>query len=267
MKKPLQFLTTALLAGLFFATSVVPATAAPVMPPEISWEMTGAGSVRFQLHFSNPDPLEPTLPVSGEIHSQMFGVFLPDYGTIGTFNVPPIAANSFFDVFFDVPLDQLPQGGGGGGLVTSQALQVQCPPQEWAGNVDVFWNGPGGQGQVNYHKGDIGPCPGGAASCLHLVTGCMDNLTWIINNPCSPGWTATLENQDHTPAPAMLPPNWTGWLCVTADASIAVGDQCCFSVDFLCNGVTATVHACAFACSCETGTQKQTWGGIKNIYH
>lgn len=35
----------------------------------------------------------------------------------------------------------------------------------------------------------------------------------------------------------MLPPNWTGWLCVTADASIPVGAQCCFSVDFFCNGV------------------------------
>jgi len=266
MKKQLQFLTIALLAGLFFATSVVPATAAPVMPPEISWEMTG-GDVRFHLHFSNPDPLEPTLPVSGEIHSQMFGVFLPDYGSIGTFDVPSMAANSFFDVFIDISLSQLPPSAPvGPGFVTTNALVVQCPPPEWVGNVDVFWNGPGGQGQANYHAGDIGVCPGGAASCLHMVTGCMDNLTWMINNPCSPGWTVALENQDYTPAPAMLPPNWTGWLCVTADASIPVGDQCCFSVDFWCNGVKATVNVCAFACPCETGTQKQTWGGIKDIY-
>jgi hypothetical protein len=76
----------------------------------------------------------------------------------------------------------------------------------------------------------------------------------------------TLVNQDSTPAPAVLPPNWMGWICVTAGANIPVGAQCCFSVDFWCNGVKATVNVCAFACPCETATQQDTWGGIKNIY-
>jgi len=265
MKKLLQFLTTALLAGLFFATSVVPAIAAPVGPPEISWEMAGAGIVRFHLHFSNPDPFEPTLEVSGEIHSQQFGVFLPDYGTIGTFNVPPIEPESFFDVFFDVPLSQLPPNPPqGSGLSAPQAPLVVCPPPMWVGNVEVFWNGPGSP--VNYHNGNIGVCPGGAASCLHLLTGCAGNMTWLINNPCPPGWTVTLENEDHTAAPALLPANWTGWLCVTAAANIQVWAQCCYSVDFWCNGVKATVNVCAIACPCDVGVEQNSWGRVKNIY-
>ena len=40
--------------------------------------------------------------------SQHFGVFLPDYGPIGRFNVPPLQPSSFFDVFFEIPLSQLP---------------------------------------------------------------------------------------------------------------------------------------------------------------
>lgn len=267
MKRLLQFLSAALLAGLFFAASAAPAIAGQVGPPDIKWEMVGTGTVRFQLHFSNPDPFEYTLEVSGEMRSQEFGVFLPDYGQIGVFNVPPMAPNSFFDVFFDVPLNLLPPNPlQGSGFSTSQAPLVECPPKMWVGNVDVFWSGPGGAGQVNYHAGDIGVCPGGAASCLHVVTGCENNMTWMINNPCPPGWTVTLENQDGTPAPALLPANWMGWLCVTAAGNIPVGDQCCYSVDFWCNGVKATVNVCAFACECLIGTQQDTWGHIKSIY-
>jgi hypothetical protein len=264
MKKLLQFLTIALLTGLFLATSVLPALAAPVLPPEIGWEMVGAGTVRFHLHFTNPDAMEATLPVSGEIHSQYFGVFLPDYGMIGTFDVPMIAANSFFDVFIDVPLSLLPTKPPNPNLV-SPVTPAPCPPPIWVGNVDVFWSGPGGAGQANYHMGDVGVCPGGAASCLHVVTGCMDNLTWTINNAC-PGWTVTLHNEDHTFAPAALPPNWTGWICVSANAAIPIGASCCFSLDFWCNGVKATVNVCAYACPCETSTEQNTWGGIKSIY-
>jgi hypothetical protein len=263
MKRLLQLLTIALLAGLFFATSAIPAIAAPVLPPEVNWEMAGGGTVRFHLHFSNPDPFEPTLPVSGEIHSQTFGVFLPDYGLIGSFNLPAIDANSFFDVFIDVPLSQLPPKPPNPNL--GSRAEVECPPPMWVGNVDVFWSGPGGTGQMNYHAGDIGVCPGGALSCIHVVTGCMDNLTWAINNPC-PGWTVVLENEDHTLAPASLPPNWTGWMCVQADVSVPIGGSCCFSVDFWCNFVKATVNLCAYACPCETPVDQKTWGGIKNIY-
>jgi hypothetical protein len=267
VKRLLQFLSTALLAGLLFAGSAVPAAAAaPLGPPEISWEMAAPDMVRFQLHFSNPDPFEATLEVSGAMHSQAFGVFLPDYGTIGIFNVPPMAPESFFDVFFEVPLGDLPPSPPeGSGVRASRSTPAVCPPPIWVGNVDVFWNGPGGAGNVTYHFGDIGTCPGGAPSCVHVVTGCENNETWAINNVCA-GWTVTLENQDGTPAPASLPPFWTGWICVTADANVPVGSQCCFSVDFWCNGVKATVNLCAYACPCETPTQQRTWGGIKNIY-
>lgn len=264
MKRLLQFLSTAVLVGLFFAASAAPATAANVLPPEISWEMAAPDMVRFHLHFVNPDPFEYTLPVSGGIASQMFGVFLPDYGTIGTFNVPPIEPESFFDVFFDVPLNQLPPNPPHSPeFGASQAPLVECPPPIWVGNVDVFWNGPGSP--VNYHAGDIGVCPGGAASCLHVVSGCANNMTWMINNPC-PGYAVTLVNQDYTAAPAMLPANWMGWICVTAGPNVPVGNQCCYSVDFWCNGVKATVNVCAFACACEVGVEQNSWGRVKSIY-
>ncbi len=266
MKRLLHILSTGLLGGLFFAASAAPATAANVLPPEISWEMAAPDMVRFHLHFVNPDPFEYTLPVSGEMRSQEFGVFLPDFGTIGTFDVPPIEPESFFDVFFDVPLNQLPPNPPhGSGLSASQAPLVDCPPPRWVGNVEVFWNGPGSP--VNYHGGNIGVFPaGGVASCLHVITGCGNNMAWMINNPCPSGWTVTLLNQDYTPAPAQLPPNWQGWICVTAGPNIPVGDQCCYSVDFWCNGVKATVNVCAFACKSEVETQQDSWGGIKNIY-
>jgi len=35
--------------------------------------------------------------------SQEFGAFLPTYGPIGNFDVPPIQPSSFFDVFFECP--------------------------------------------------------------------------------------------------------------------------------------------------------------------
>jgi hypothetical protein len=267
MKRLLSLLAPALLAGLVLGVATVPAPAATVGPPEISWSMVGLDVVRFHLRFSNPDPVEPTQSVSGAMFSQEFGVFLPDYGPIGSFNVPPMAPSSFFDVFFDVPLSQLPINPGQSMVSDrTQAMDVPCPPPMWVGNVDVFWSGPGGGGQVNYHSGDFGVCPGGPASCLHVVTGCVNNLTWAINNPCPPGWTVTLENQDHTPAPALLPPNWMGWVCITAGPGIPVGAQCCPTVDFFCNGVKATINICAFACLCPTPTESRSWGEVKAIY-
>ena len=267
MKKLLHLLPAAFLAGLFFAATAAPLAAADLGPPEIGWEMASPDLVRFHLHFSNPDPFEATLPVSGEMHSQQFGAFLPNYGLIGTFDIPPIEPESFFDVYFEVPLSNLPPSPGPtSALGSAQAPLAVCPPPIWVGNVDVTWGGPGGAGHVNYHFGNVGVCPGGAASCVHVITGCGGNLTWAINNPCPPGWTVTLENEDHTAAPAVLPPNWTGWICVSASANIPIGAQCCFSVDFWCAGVKATVNVCAFACPCDVGVEQNSWGRVKNIY-
>jgi hypothetical protein len=266
MKKLLYALTACFMAGLFFAAATAPAIAAELGPPEVSWDMASPDLVRFHLRFSNPDPLEPTLAVSGQIYSQEFGVFLPTYGLIGNFDVPPIEPESFFDVFFEVPLGDLPPNPGGGVVASGPRAQVvECPPPIWVGNVDVTWAGPGGAGHVNAHFGNIGVCPGGASSCLHVLTGCGGNLVWAINNPC-PGWNMTLENEDHTAAPAALPSGWTGWICVSAGANIQPGAQCCFSVDFWCAGVKATINACAFACPCPVGVEQHSWGGIKQIY-
>jgi hypothetical protein len=236
-----------------------------VDPPEINWQMIGPDVVRFQLHFTNPSHTEPTLPIQGEMHSQEFGAFLPDYGLIGTFNVPEMVPDSFFDVFFDVPLSSLPGHTSLPSGATRATVVEPCPPMIWVGNVDVNWWGPGGVGQVNKHYGDIGVCPGGPPSCLHVITMCATPMPWAFVINC-PGWNVTLENEDHTPAPAILPPGWTGWMCITANANVPVGGQCCFTLNLTCNGVLAKIDVCAFACLCPTSTGQGTWGHIKTIY-
>lgn len=269
MTRRLTLLHVIVLAGLALACSASVATAVAVSPPEISWQMVGADVVRFQLHFQNSDPLEATLGIQGEMHSQQFGAFLPQYGLIGTFVVPPIEPESFFDVFFEVPLSTLPPnpsgGGGGGGGALRAMLSAPCPPPIWVGNVDVNWWGPGGVGQVNKHYGDIGVCPGGDPSCLHVITMCAGNLNWAFVMNC-PGWTVNLLNEDYSPAPALLPANWSGWICISANANVPVGSQCCFNLNLVCAGVTATINVCAYACECPVKVDQGTWGHIKTLY-
>ena len=122
----------------------------------------------------------PSGPVNGTLNSQHFGVFLPDYGQIGSFSVPPIAPSSFFDVFVEIPLIQLPpppdkqigQPGPGPESMSPHGgprISNDCPSDtNWAGNVDLIWSGPGGNGQVNKHYGDLVACIGGSPSCVHL---------------------------------------------------------------------------------------------------
>jgi hypothetical protein len=256
------------LVGLALAGTALFAAAADVSPPEIGWTMVGTDMVRFQLHFANSSTTEPTLTVHGEMYSQPFGAFLPHYGLIGVFDVPPIEPESFFDVFFEVPLASLPPnpaGGGGGGGGASLASVVLCPPPMWVGNVDVNWSGPGGAGQVNAHYGDVGVCPGGPASCLHVMTMCPVPMPWAFVINC-PGWTVSLLNEDYSPAPAMLPAGWTGWICISANAGIPVGAQCCFALNLVCQGVPATINVCAYACECPVKTEHGTWGRLKTMY-
>ena len=269
MTRSMTLLHVIVLAGLALAGSAAVATAVDVSPPEISWQMVGTDVVRFQLHFHNDDPVEGTLAVQGAIHSQEFGAFLPDYGLIGTFNVPPMAPESFFDVYVEIPLSDLPPnpsgGGGGGGGGLRAGLVAPCPPPIWVGNVDVNWFGPGGVGQVNKHYGDIGVCPGVEASCLHVITMCPGNLGWAFVMNC-PGWTVTLLNEDHSAAPVLLPANWTGWICISANANVPVGAQCCFNLNLVCAGVPAAINVCAFACECPVKAEQGTWGRIKTLY-
>jgi hypothetical protein len=257
MNSRLTLLHVIVFSGLALAGSASIATAVDVSPPEVNWQMVGTDVVRFQLHFHNADPLESTLGVSGSMHSQEFGAFLPNFGLIGIFVIPPMEPESFFDVFFEVPLSSLPpsQNVGAG----------PCPPPIWVGNVHAIWSGEGGAGEVSKHYGNIGVCPGGAPSCLHVLTGCPGAVTWALVVNC-PGWTVTLLNEDHTPAPAILTPNWTGWACITANAGVPVGSQCCFNLNLICAGVTATIDVCAFACECSVKVEQGTWGRIKTLY-
>jgi hypothetical protein len=268
MSRRLRMWSIAVAAALGLIGLSLPAAAA-VSPDVIEWEMAGVDMVRFHVQWHNHDTY-PSLGVTGQMSSQEFGAFLPTYGLIGTFVVPPIEPESFFDVYFEVPLSQLPPSPGGspgGGLVAIEDLAVPgpCPPLTWSGNVDIVWAGPGGAGHVNSHYGVLGLCPGGPASCIHTLTGCNGPLTWAIVNPCQ-GFTVTLLNEDLTPAPAVLPVGWTGWICVSAAAWVPVGTQCCFTVNFTCGGVTTPVRVCAFACQCPTPAIGTTWGQMKSIY-
>ncbi|MBI5835998.1 MAG: T9SS type A sorting domain-containing protein [Candidatus Eisenbacteria bacterium] len=223
----------------------------------VDWKKLGT-TVRFHQRWENPDPSTPTDPVSGTMNSQAFGAFQPDFGPIGQFDVPPIAPNSFFDVFFDVPLTALPPepqevlpGGG-------PPPGTPCPEDtSWSGNVDINWAGAGGTGQVNYHFTGLLVRPGFGSSHVHTLIFCGSaaGSPWSISGLC-PGWSATLLNEDFTPAPNPVPPGWTGWISVAATNAVPVGSSCCFSVTFTCDGLPGVIDVCATACSWPvTGVQ------------
>jgi hypothetical protein len=259
--------TIAALVGLVLVGSLA-ASAAPVQPPVISWQMVGSDVVRFHLAFHNSDPA-PTQPISGEVFSQEFGAFLPHYGQIGPFVVPMMAPDSFFDVFLEVPLSVLPPSPtpipG-----SKQAQDVPpCPASNWVGNVEVIWEGPGGAGQVSKHNGTLGLCPGGPASLIRVTTGCAGPITWNFAVQC-PGWVVALLNEDRSVAPTPLPPGWTGFVCVSALPSVPVGSTCCFTVNLTCPGMvpgeTTAIDMCAEACQCPIPTIEKTWGQMKSLY-
>jgi hypothetical protein len=218
---------------------------------------------RFHMRWENTDPAQASAPVSGSMSSQPFGVFASNFGPIGAFNVPPIAPNSFFDVFFDIATDQLPAppqkllpGGGaaaGSSLATSSVAGGPCPPDTaWDGNVDITWSGAGGSGHVNKHVGDLEICPGSGPSYIHVLTFCTvaTGSTWAISGLC-PGFNATLVNEDKSPAPNPVPPGWTGFICVTSPAGTLIGLTCCFQVTFDCGGVPGVIELCAHTCDCQ----------------
>lgn len=247
---------------LLMGLSATPATAlVSLNRSEIDWQTLPDGhTVRFQMRFRNLAPTSSG-PVSGQVRSQMFGVFLPDIGTLSNFNVPPMQPNSFFDVFFEVDLPALPPGAGhtggekprpvGGSAIPNSVNDFPgCPPDNhWDGNIDIIWGGAGGSGQVNKHVGHLVACAGSGHSYVHMIVGCTNAATWAIAGVC-PGFSATLVNEDFTPAPVVLPPNWTGYICVAIGGAVPVGTTCCFTVNFACAGQTATIDLCATACAC-----------------
>lgn len=236
-------------------------------PAVISWgpvAVAGGGvNIKFHIRWENPDDDAMSGPISGTLSSQPFGVFLPDYGTIGQFNVPPLQPSSFFDVFFEVPLASLPPapdkitpGGGSPGLMVAStgrpSINVACPPDtNWAGNVDLIWSGPGQAGQVNKHYGDLITCPGGAPSLVHMkYSNCTSPMPWSTVGVC-PGFTVTLVNEDFSPTSNPAPAGWTGWIKVNAAAGVPAGTGCCFSVVFTCAGVSSAIDLCSTACDCQ----------------
>jgi hypothetical protein len=61
-------------------------------------------------------------------------------------------------------------------------------------------------------------------------------------------------NEDFTPAPNPVPPGWTGWIQVAANATVPFGTTCCLQVNFNCAGGLAVVDLCATTCNCtKTG--------------
>ncbi len=251
-----------------------------VVPIVIDWVPVASGlgepNIRFHIRWQNPDEDAPSSAFSGTMFSQEFGVFLPNHGTIGDFNVPPLQPSSFFDVFVEVPLSSLPPKpqkmvpGGGGGIAFAAghggpSANVACPPDtNWAGNVDVQWGGSGsGQGgQVNVHYGDLITCPGGDPSLIHVrPSNCTSPMPWSTTGVC-PGWTVTLVNEDFSPAPNPIPVGWSGWIKVTAVAGVPSGASCCFGVVFGCNGATSTINICSTACDCATAGVPPTLSSV-----
>jgi hypothetical protein len=258
------------LLTLLAALSVLlPVTAVALGQLEVSavdWA-TNAGMVRFHVQFHNPGP-SLSESASGEIHSQEYGAFLPDFGSIGAFNVPPLMPDSFFDVFIDVPLDVLPPSAPTITPWGNKTAAVICGPDDrWGGNVDIIWTeATGGGGQVNVHYCDLLVCPGAGHSYVHVLTGCTGLITWSFSGIC-PGWHVALLNEDYTPVGPALWAGWTGFFDVWADASVPVGTTCCIMLNLTCDGVTVPVELCVEACDCSTvETESSIWGDVKSLY-
>jgi hypothetical protein len=192
------------------------------------------------------------------MRSQPFGVFAQDLGSIGQFSVPPIAPSSFFDVFVDVPLNQLPPPPQKIRPMSLADVQPEqngtCPvDNHWDGNVDLHWTSPKMPGQVNKHYGTIQVCPGSGNSYIHTLVFCPAAATWTIAGLC-PGFNATLVNEDFSPAPNPVPAGWTGFICINANTTVTYGTVCCFQVVFNCNGGQGVIDLCATACNCAKPT-------------
>jgi hypothetical protein len=238
---------------------------------DIDWTTSG-GLVHFHLRFRNTDLDNPSMESFFDVFVQpAYGAHLQDGPPLFHGIVQPMPAGSFFDVFFDIPLPQLPPSAptmtGSAQKEGPASAAAPCEPggSSWAGNIDVTWGGPGGSGMVGKHLGTLLITPGGATRYIHLLTGCVGPISWSLGPSCS-GFSVGLVNEDFTPAPALLPPTWTGWICVSAAASVVPGTPCCTYVDMTCGFVPAHVDFCATACTLPTAARRRTWSEVKLIY-
>jgi hypothetical protein len=262
---------------LALACIAVPAAAGVSLDrSDVSWQTVGT-QVQFHLRFRNLESY-PSGPVSGSVTSQPFGAFNPDYGPIGSFDIPTLLPSSFFDVYFEVPLSSLPPSADGAYLPKAgRATPAGVPPpgcpadNHWDGNIDVFWTEAGVPAQLLAHYGNLQVCAGHGTSYLHMMTHCVGVTTWAIAGVCQ-GFHVSLLGENPVlvpdgPAPANLPAGWSGFIAVTADANVPLNTQCCFSVTFTCLGVPAVVNVCAVVCDCTpTPVRPDTWGRIRNLY-
>jgi hypothetical protein len=237
---------------------------------DIDWTTEG-NLVRFHLTFRNTDPDTVSEPSAFDVFVQnAYGTHLLDGPSIFSGNVPPMPVGSFFDVFFDIPLDQLPPPPARMfGSVAKDGTVSAAPPcgpgAIWSGNVDVVWSGPGGAGMVGKHLGGLLVTPGGAIQYIHVLTGCATSISWTFGPGCS-GFSTSLVNEDFSPAPASLPPAWTGWIAVSAAASVTPGTACCFYIDMTCGFVPARIDLCATACDQATAPLRRSWSEVKAFY-
>ena len=256
-------MTMTALAGLMTIASILPQAARAeivVNREDVNWTTVG-DFVQFSVRFHNTGP-EATAPGTTDIYSQPFGAFASNYGHLGTFDIPPMQPSSFFDVFFEVALADLPPSAekiephGG-----PRSDREPCAPGDhWDGNVDIDWSAGGDVGQVNYHFGSLQVCPLGGNSYIHVLNFCFSSSTWSFSGVC-PGWSVALVEEDMmTAAPGSLPPFWTGWICLSADGTVNEGDTCSPSLVISCDGLTGTIDLTAVACECgPVPAEPSTW--------
>lgn len=264
-----------LVLSLLAVVLMLPAAASAQQELEvvgIDWA-TDAGIVTFHALFHNYGT-QTSEAAGGGIYSQEYGAFMPDVGLIGTFDVPPIPPDSFFDVYVEIPEDQLPPSAqetlpwNKAEKAGDPAAKQACiPDTHWDGNIDIVWQFGGvAGGQIMGHYGTLQVCPSYGSSCIHVVTGCAGTITWTITGVC-PGWSAALFNEDMTPAPNPLPPGWSGHVCVSADGTVAVGATCNIALNLTCGLSTVPVNLAATACDCAPVSEEtSTWGVIKGLY-
>lgn len=249
---------------LILSLLATPASAEVVLDPDdISW-VTDLGVVTFTLTFYN-DALVESEPQSGELFAQEYGAFLQNIMSIGTFDIPPIPPESFFDVFVEIPYEQLPPSAEELYDWDGPLKNAVCAKDwHWDGNVDVIWGA--GPPAVQSHIGTIQVCPGYGGSYIHLVTGCNGNTTWAFTG-VSPGFTASLLDEAFNPAPAVLLPGFSGWIAITATAGTALGTTCNLTLTLTCNGIPVPVKLSATTCDCQPiRTDTRSWGAIKSLY-